>query len=97
MLISSGTGYEISFLCSLNVWRTRVFLPWSRHNERAGRLQGVRTAPARVFLVLLNVELDDLADRIELAVGLGRNSCVNGHLTKFPRERPSDDDGDSSY
>jgi hypothetical protein len=38
-------------------------------------------AQARVFLALLNAEIDDLSARIEAAVRLERNSRVNGNLT----------------
>lgn len=38
-------------------------------------------AQARVFLALLNSEIDDLAARIEATVLLERNARAHGHLT----------------
>lgn len=38
-------------------------------------------AQARVFLALLNAEIDDLAARIEVAVRLERHARVNDNLT----------------
>jgi hypothetical protein len=38
-------------------------------------------AQARVFLALLNSEIDDLAARIEATLLIDRNARANGHLT----------------